>query len=373
MEIMNQLKPQLWTKNFLVICAVHFLISLIFYILIVTITVYAVREFAATTSQAGLVTGIFIIGALIGRFLVGFIIDVIGRKRTLFIGLVLFTLATLLYFVHSDIKFLLFSRFIHGVAISIASTAAGTIVAQIIPENRKGEGISYFAMSKTLATAIGPAIGLIMSQYTSYQMIFSFCVILGIISVITASFLSVPTLEVSTKKRKPSGLKMYNFIETKVLPIAFITMTIAFSYSSVLSFIDFYTIEINLIKAASFFFIVYSIIVLFSRPFTGHLMDLKGANYVMFPAFISFSVGMLLLSSANSMAILLVAAAFIGLGFGNMQSITHAIAIKLTTPERLGYATSTFFIFMEIGLGFGPYLLGLIIPLIGFRYLYLII
>ena len=81
----------------------------------------------------------------------------------------------------------------------MASTATGTIVAQIIPTTRKGEGIGYYSMSATLATAIGPFIGLYMSQHTSFEMIFSLCLALGIISLITAFFVNVPALEASEK------------------------------------------------------------------------------------------------------------------------------------------------------------------------------
>jgi|SRR5690625_1775991 len=366
-------RSKLWSKDFLIISAIHFLISLIFYILMVTIAVYASEEYGALPSQAGLITGFFIIGALIGRLFIGHLIDSIGRKRTLFIGLFFFTLTTLLYFINISIYFLLFSRFIHGVAIGVTSTAAGTIVAQIIPKKQEGKGISYYSMSKTLATAVGPFIGLLMSQHTSYQMIFGCCLLLGIISLITASFISIPPVGIVIKTDERSKFKLTNFIEPNVLPIAIIVLAISFCYSSVLSFINLYAIEIGLIKAATFFFVVYSITVLLSRPFTGILMDRKGANFVMYPAFVIFSTGMFLLSTANSAFSLLIASILIGLGFGNMQSITQAITIKLISPNRMGIAISTFFIFVELGLGFGPYLIGIIISLTGFRSLYIII
>lgn len=366
-------QSRLWTKDFIVVSTVNFLISLIFYILMVTIAVYAVETYNASMSQAGLSTGVFIIGAMIGRLSIGSFIDSIGRKRTLLIGLLMFMLATLLYFVKIDTIFLLFSRFIHGMAIGIASTAAGTIAAQIIPKAKEGEGISYYSMSKTFATAIGPFIGIFMTSNTSYEFIFSLCFILGLISFVTAGFIRVPPLDKLRKINAPNEWLVSKFIELKVLPIAIIVLAIAFCYSSVLSFINIYALEIDLMEAASYFFIVYSVTVLVSRPFTGRLMDIKGANFVMYPAFVIFSAGMLLLGTANSALTILVAAILIGLGFGNMQSITQAITIKLTPPERMGLAISTFFIFMELGLGFGPYLLGLVTPITGFRNVYVLI
>lgn len=366
-------KPKLWTKDFVIVSTINFFLTMVFYLLIVIMSVYAVNEFHASTSQAGLVTGIFIIGALIGRLFIGRSIEMIGRKRTLFIGLILFTLTTFLYFVNYGITLLLLNRFLHGITLGMASTATGTIVAQIIPTTRKGEGIGYYSMSSTLATAIGPFIGLYMSQHTSFQMIFSVCLALGIISLITAFFLYVPPLEVSIKTPEIKGFKISNFIEPKAIPIASITLVLAFCYSSVLSFINFYAIDIDLVQTASFFFLVYSIAVLVSRPFTGRLMDLKGANYIMYPAFLLFTAGMLLLSISQNSISLLLSGILIGLGFGNMQSCTQAIAIKLTPPQRMGLATSTFFIFLDAGLGFGPYLLGLMIPFTSYNTLYAIL
>src|SRR5690606_25688572 len=130
------------------------------------------------------------------------------------------------------------------------------------------------------------------------------------------------------------------YIEPKAMPIALVTLAVSLVYASVLSFINFYAMEIDLVEVASFFFLVYAISILVSRPFTGRLMDVKGANFVMYPAFAVFAVGLFLLSRADSGADLLISAALIGLGFGNMQSTTQAVAVKLTPPHRMGLATS---------------------------------
>ena len=203
-------------------------------------------------------------------------------------------------------------------------------------------------------------------------MIFSLCLALGMISLITAFFVNVPIVNDSTKT-VIKGFKLSHFIEPKAVPIAMITLILGLCFSSILSFINFYAIEIDLVSAASFFFLVYSLAVLISRPFTGRLLDVKGANYVMYPAFILFTAGMLLLGAAHNGIMLLAAGMLIGLGFGNMQSCTQAIAIKLTPPQRMGLATSTFFIFLDAGLGFGPYLLGFFIPFVSYRTLYIIL
>lgn len=366
-------KTKLWTKDFIIVSLINFFLALVFYLLIVIIGVYAVEVYDASASQAGLITGIFVIGTLFGRLFIGRSIDSIGRKKTMFIGLILYLVTTSFYFIHAGIHFLLLTRLLHGVALGIASTATGTIAAQIIPVERKGEGIGYFSMSTTLATAIGPFIGMYMTQFTGFQTMFALCLILGFISLVTAFFVQVPALEGVAKTSETKGFKISSFVEPKAVPIAVITLLIGFCYSGVLSFMNFYALEVNLVHTASFFFLVYSIAILLSRPFTGRLLDRKGANYVMYPAFILFTAGMIVLSSAANSITLLLSAVLIGLGFGNMQSCTQAIAVKLTPAHRMGLATSTFFIFLDAGLGFGPYLLGFFIPAVSYSSLYMLL
>ncbi|MGX1191616.1 MFS transporter [Metabacillus sp. SLBN-84] len=368
---MNQSK--LWTKDFIVVSSINFFLTLIFYLLMVTIAVFAVDEYHASTSEAGLVTGIFIIGALIGRLFIGRLIASFSRKKILYTGLILFTITTSFYFFELGLGFLLANRLLHGITLGMASTATGTIVAQIIPASRKGEGIGYYSMSATLATAIGPFIGIYLSQHASFQTIFMFCVALGILSLLIAFFVTIPPLASQPKHAAVKGFSLSSFVEPQALPIAFITLAVAFCYSSVLSFINFYAMDINLVSTASFFFIVYAAAVLVSRPFTGRLLDQKGANYVMYPAFVLFAAGLFLLSTASTSTVFLLSGVLIGLGFGNMQSATQAIAVKLTPPHRMGLATSTFFIFLDAGLGFGPYLLGFVIPVTGYSTLYVIL
>ncbi|WP_333474113.1 MFS transporter [Lysinibacillus sp. JK80] len=370
---MNTTKPKLWTKNFIILSLVNFFLTLIFFLLNATIALYAVNEFNASTSQAGLVAGIFIIGALIGRLFTSPIMNKIGQKRILIIGLIFFILTTALYFIDKGISFLLISRFLNGITVGIATTVIGTIVAHSIPESRRGEGIGYFAVSTALGTGLGPFIGLYMSQHMSFDMIFAFCLLLGILSLITAFFVHVPILKSTEVKKEKSRFKLSSLIEPKSLPISIIILMMTFTFSGVLSYINLYAMELNLVEAASFFFMVYTVAVLVSRPFTGKLMDKKGANFIIYPAIILFGTGMLLLSSASNSVTLLMAGALIGLGFGNISSVSQTIAVNMAEPHRMGLATATFFIFFDLGNGFGPTILGMVIPTTGFDGLYVIL
>lgn len=370
---MSKTKAALWTPQFIVMSAINFLLIVIFYLLMVTIGKFAISEYGATTSQVGLVTGIYIIGTLLGRLFTGRVIEQIGRKRVLLFGLLFFTATTGLYFIHVGIILLLVCRLVHGIGVGVASTATGTIVAQILPPSRKGEGIGYFAMSATLGTAIGPFIGLSMVQHTTYSVIFMMCMIIGIISFLLAVFTKVPGAESTTvvqPTEKSKGSFISQYIELKAMPIAIVTFLMCFGYAAILSFISLFAKERNLEVASSYFFIVYAIAVLLTRPVTGKMLDRFGGNSVMYPCFIFFGTGLILMSFAHSAFILLLAGILIGIGYGNLSSGAQALAIKLTPPQRMGLATSTYFIALDAGLGVGPYLLGYVIPVFGYSVLY---
>ena len=165
----------LWTKDFLIICLANFFVALIFYLLMTTLALYAVEQFSTSQSKAGFASSIFVIGALFSRLLTGKYIEVIGRKGCFTAVLSCFFIATLLYFPVNNLGLLLVVRFLHGITFGIAGTALSTAVMDLIPDQRKGEGTGYFSLSVTAATALGPYLGLFLTRYSSFEMLFAVC------------------------------------------------------------------------------------------------------------------------------------------------------------------------------------------------------
>lgn len=372
---MNSKKSKLWTKDFVVIFIENFIAALSFYLLMIVMSGYAMSKFDSSPGEAGFSASIFIIGGLIARLFVGRWIGQIGHKKTLCAGMILSLIMTVLYFGVNSIILLLTVRFFHGVGFGITTTATATIVANIIPMGRKGEGISYYGLSQILATAIGPFLGMFISQYGNFSMIFATCVIASAIGLVILLVLSSLHKMDLTKEQseKMKGFKFNNFFESGVIPISIVCMFIFICYSSVVSFLAVYSQEIHLANAASFFFIVYAAVILVSRPIIGRLFDLKGENAIMYPAILIFTIGMLLFSQTHHGYTLLSAGALIGLGFGAIQSSTQAISVKITPQHRMGLANSTYFAFSDIGMGIGPLIVGLMIPFTGYRGIYMVL
>jgi MFS family permease len=369
---MKMNKPKLWTKDFLIVSASNFFLYFTFYLLMVSITTFATDQFHASPSEAGLASGIFVLGALVARLFAGRSIERVGRKKILYIGFIILLLTTLLYFIVNSLSFLFVNRFLNGVGFGVASTATGTIVASVIPNERRGEGTGYYALSVTLAAAVGPFLGMFLNQHVGFNMNFIVCSVLIIASFAAVFFLKVPKVVLTQGQLdNMKGFKLSNFFESKAFPIAIISAFVGFGYSSILTFLTAYSEEIHLVDVASFFFIVYAAATLVSRPLTGKWFDKKGENFVMYPSFILFAIGLLVLSQAHQGYFILLAGVFVGFGYGTFMSSAQAISVKVAPRHRMGLATSTFFIFLDAGIGVGPFLLGFFIPVIGYRGLYI--
>ncbi|MDD3653762.1 MAG: MFS transporter [Desulfotomaculaceae bacterium] len=364
--------PKLWNKDFLIISVENFFVYFTFYLLISIMAVYASDRFNASPSVAGLSAGIFILGAILGRLYTGSSIERVGPKKMLYVAFAFYLTITLFYFLVNSLTLLLILRMLHGATFGMASTATASISAEIIPNERRGEGTSYYALSMTLASAIGPFIGMFVTQHAHFNVNFIACAVSLGVSLIIAFPLKVP--QVASTNSKPAntqGFDLNGFIEPRAVPIGIITSLTCFCFSSILSFIAAYTKEINLIEVGSFFFIFYSAAILVSRPFVGRWFDRKGENFVVYPAFLLFTVALVILGQAQQGFTVLLAGVLAGIGYGNLFSSAQALAVKVSPQHRKALATSTFFILVDLGAGIGPFLLGFLIPTLGYRGMYL--
>ncbi|WP_316964043.1 MFS transporter [Staphylococcus agnetis] len=143
-------------------------------------------------------------------------------------------------------------------------------------------------------------------------------------------------------------------------------------YASVLSFIQIYAQQLQLLTLAGYYFIAYAIASILTRPLIGKIMDRYNENKIAYPALLLFSIGLAMLAvlSSNTGWLLLTSGALLGIGYGAMTAVCNVVAIKVSNKAHIGIATSTFYIGLDFGLGFGPFLLGFITTSLGFQAMY---
>ena len=346
----------LWNKDFLLDTGINFVVYLIYYLLMVIIAVVAKDQLHASLGEAGLATSIFIVGTLLARLQFGKAIELYGRRKSLYGGIILYFVTTLLYFYIPNLAILFAIRFLNGMAYGIVSTATNTIVASCIPADKRGEGINYYGLSTSLAAAVGPFLGMFLIVVTNFTFIITLCAVLVGLCMIGCIALHIDEITLTSEQvAKMKAMSLDNYVEYRVMVISIIGFFMGFAYSSVLTFLAAYAREINLVQAGTFFFVVF---------------DHKGENYVLYPCYICLAIGLFLLSITGASWQLLLSGVFVGLGYGTFMSNGQAVCIKLTPSYRISVALSTYFVALDLGIGVGPYVLGSLHGLLTFPQLY---
>ena len=125
-------------------------------------------------------------------------------------------------------------------------------------------------------------------------------------------------------------------------------------------------------QTGSYFFLVYAVAMLIFRPFAGRWSDKFGINIIIYPCLVLFAGGMFLLSQAHTTALILIAGAIIGVGYGSITPLFQTQIINSLEPHRVGIANSIYFNFTDIGWAAGAYFWGIVADRAGFQSIFLI-
>ena len=355
----------IFSRTFIAISLINMLGMIGYYAIFVVCTRYVMDGLSASASMAGLATGIVVIGCLVGRFFTGSIIRDVGYRRVLGIGVFFFFLMNAAYFFSHEIWQIFSVRFISGVAMGVIGTATGTYVATIVPRQFHGRGISYFSMSTALALCFGPFIGIALIGSLGYDGIFSIATGLSAVSLLLMWFV-IDVTPPKDQKREKKSLSLDDFIDKRLVPFSIFVGIVCLTWGNVQALLADYAKTYDVVAAASSFFLLYAGASLLTRPITGKFYDAHGPVVLIFSTLVLMIVGLLLLASHAGSWVVLLAGAIMGLGFGNFQSLSQVSGISLVPRERFAQATSTIFIFFDLGVGMAPYLSGFLVQPVGY-------
>ena len=187
-------KEPIWTKSFISLFFTNIAVFIVFYGLISALPLYAIGVLGRTDQEAGLLISIFLLSAVVIRPFTGKILDAGGKRKMLWISIVVYLLCTVLYYFIHAFEALLVLRFVQGVGFSIITTAAVSLVADIVPVARRGAGLGYFTMSTNIAVVLGPLIALSIIQKFTFDVLFIVLSILMMLGVLTSVMVPAGTL-----------------------------------------------------------------------------------------------------------------------------------------------------------------------------------
>jgi MFS family permease len=349
----GQAKEKIWTRDFVLICLSNFFIFLGFQMTLPTIPLF-VEKLGGNDQLIGVVVGLFTFSALLIRPIAGHALESKGRRLVYLTGLAIFVISVGSFGLFASLYFLFLMRIVQGVGWGFSTTASGTIATDLIPAKRRGEGMGYYGLSGNLALAMGPTLGLALAGVLTFKQLFFICASLGLMALLLSS-------RIHFKKSEPPvhavPRKKWDFYEKSALPPSILLLFITVTFGGIASFLPLYTVEKG-INGLEWYFLLYAIALMISRPFSGRIYDQKG-HRVVFPIGAGLIlISMVLLAWLPNSYVLFIAAFLYGLGFGSVQPALQAWSVQNAPANRRGMATATFFSFFDLGIGIGAIVFG---------------
>ena len=358
-------------------CAANFLMSFSFYILIPTLPFYLIDTFKAGQSIVGIILSIYTVSVLVVRPFSGFLADTFQRKPLYLFAYFIFASFFLGYPLAGSLLVFTIIRVIHGLAFGMLSTTGNTLVIDIMPSSRRGEGLGYFGVTGNIAMAIGPMTGLILKDMVPFDYIFILAAISGAIGIIFVCL-------IKTKRRqlqKSQPISFDRFFLMKGVPASVAFLFLAIPYAMTSSYIALYVSSLGLTSNSGFFFSIMAVGMILSRITSGKLVD---------QGFITQNIrkGIIIAIVAMGGEILLetifhqnfsigcimyyVVAFMLGYGYGTLFPAMNTLFINLAPHNRRATANSMYLTGWDVGIGIGAFLGGYVSEYYNFVSVYII-
>ncbi|WP_304088018.1 MFS transporter [Methanobrevibacter ruminantium] len=347
----NQNEDKIFTTDFFLIFGALLFSALVMYALMSTVTEYA-RSMGTSATIAGLVSGIYIFGGLCSRIYSANALERRDWKKLAIVFLSIHFLACIFYFFANNVTLLLIVRFIHGLGFGASANAIVTIASAILPKKRFGEAFGYFMLGTTIAVGLGPYVSGFFydnwSSFGSFSLATSFA-FLGLLCILLLDISKYEIMhnseientieedreELSLEEKGTFRSFIDKIFEIPAIPVSLFTGLTSLGYVSILSFYRLYAVEVDLVSAFSLFFIIYSIVLVASRPIAGRIQDNYGDRIVCFTGIIAQAIGLFLIAWMPSAITVFICAVCAALGFGTLNSACTAIVTRDTSANRV--------------------------------------
>jgi MFS family permease len=350
---------KLWTPNFLAACAGNFLLFFAFYLLIPIFPLYLIDEFNTSKSMVGVVLASYTLAALLIRPVSGFLLDLFRRKPQYLLAFLAFVLTFISYPLATSINLFLIFRILHGASFGYVTTAGNSLVVDILPASRRGEGLGFFGVANNLAMVVGPMTGLLMHDKYSYDIIFYLAIATGLLGFIFAMFIKVEK-PFEPKEIQPIGFD--RFFLFKGFKAGLTLLLIGIPYGMFITYLAIYGQELGIKSGIGLFFSLLAAGMITSRLFSGKMVDHGKLNKAIEIGLIVSTIGMVMLASLQRMTtysdslvnvLFFVIPVILGFGYGMTFPAYNTLFVNLAPNNRRATASSTFMTSWDIGVGLG--------------------
>ena len=350
---------RLWTFNFVKACLANFLLFFAFYLLIPVFPLYLIDTFNASKSTIGIVLSSYTVAALLIRPVSGFVLDIFQRKPLYLIAFFVFVISFVSYPLALTLGMFMFFRVLHGFAFGFVTTAGNSLIVDILPASRRGEGLGFFGIANNLAMVVGPMTGLLMQSRYDYSLIFYLAIATGLAGFVVATMIKVDKV---VEKREKVPLALDRFFLLKGTQAGITLMLIGIPYGMFITYLAVYGKELSIHSDLGLFFTLLAIGLISSRLFSGRMVDKGKLTKAIEYGLLISMVGMIMLASLQGLnagysalveVLFLIIPVILGVGYGLTFPAYNTLFMNLAPHNRRATASSTFMTSWDIGVGVG--------------------
>ena len=366
------------------------------------------KAIGVTTSQIQYVVTSYLI-VISGVILIfGRLGDMFGKTKMFKVGLILFTLGSLLCGIARSFPVLILARVVQ--AVGAAGTMANNqgIITEIFPKNERGKALGLVGTAVALGSLVGPGLGGFIVGATSWEYIFLINVPIGIVALFYAFKLLPKSNKKSDEKIDIIGAVLFivtivplfvslneginlgftspliigGFIVAIISFIAFIIVerkleaplmqlqifqNKLFSLSIFCGFVSFVAIFCHNIilpfylqdvmsyspQKSGIILMIYPLVLMVVAPISGSLSDQIGSEVLTFIGLMFGSLGLFLMASLNENSSIVSMVIFIGImsaGMGLFQSPNNSLIMSTVPMDKLGIAGSINALIRNVGM-----------------------
>lgn len=353
--------------------------SFSFFILVPTLPLYLKDTFDIGPTMVGMVLSCYVIAVLSVRPMAGFVADILPRKLVYIVAYAVFVASFLGYFfITASLAMFILLRVFHGFSFGMLTTAGNTLVIDVMPSSRRGEGLGYYGVTNNLAMAFGPMVGLFVVSSGDYRLLFITSLVTGGVGLLLGALVRAPHKELSKSAEFKLSADRFFLKEGIWACIAFFMLAIPYGMTT--SYIALYAKQVGITHNAGLFFTVMAAGLITSRLHSGKRVD-RGfiTETIRAGIIIAFvgAVGEALLSLAAGIDIAVGYAAYFltaylfGFGYGTMFPAYNTLFINLAPNSRRATANATYLTGWDVGIG-GGMLIGGTVSEYGYTYCYVL-
>lgn len=358
---------KLWNSNYIKIWTGNFLVHFAFMLIVPLLPLYLNETFGAGKDTIGLVLAGYAVVSLMIRPLGGYIVDSFPRYIVLVICNFLFFALFAGYLVAGSLTTFAIFRTLHGAPFGATTVAASTVMVDVLPSSRRGEGIGYYGLSNNLAMALGPALAVFLLQAFkgNFQALFWISLGVSFLGLVVDATIKVPRRETIDRKMT---LSLDRFFLINGWREAVNMMAISFGYGVISTYVAIYgKQELGIEGGTGMFFSLLAGGLILSRLTGAHALREGRVSRNATMGIIVSLFGYLLFAALHNKIGYYGAALIIGLGNGHMYPAFQTMFINLAEHNRRGTANSSILTAWDAGVGLGVLAGGVLAEHLGYH------